>query len=126
MLKKKIGLEVIERGWSGHYGIGYYKIPSTLIIPENCERIGPYTFSCSKLRKVIIPESVDWIGLAAFYGCWWLEEVVIPGSVDWICGSAFEDCFRATVTLEKPKREFKYIAGDTFEGCKDVKEETRS
>lgn len=103
MLKKKIGLEVIERGWSGHYGIGYYKIPSTLIIPENCERIGSYTFTCSKLRKVIIPKSVDWIGYAAF---------------------AY--CKGATIILKKAESEFKEILPLAFKDCKYVKEEVRN
>lgn len=95
MLKKRLGINAIERNWTmGKNSSNCFKIPSTLIIPEGCWEIG----------------------IAAFYGCWWLEEVRIPGSVDWIWSSAFEDCFRATVILEKPKREFMYIADDTFEG----------
>lgn len=93
MLKKRLGIEAIERGWSGHYGISYYKIPSTLIIPEGCERIGDYTFRCCwDIKRVVIPESVESIGEEAFYDCRGLVKVVILGSVKRISYGAFWGC----------------------------------
>ena len=42
MLKKKLGIESVERNWSvsAGYLIDYYKIPSSLVIPEGCEKVG--------------------------------------------------------------------------------------
>lgn len=107
MLKKRLGAEAIESSWSFDYIYLYYKIPSTLIIPEGCKVIGRYAFQgcCDRLKKVVIPESVDWIGNCAFLGC----------------GSE--------VILRKPKSKFKEIGEDAFSFCKSVeyvKEKTRN
>ena len=98
MLKKRLGIEAIESDWSLYR---YFKIPSTLIIPEGCEKI------------------TNW----AFYDCSWLEKVVISGSVKVIGDCAFNKCKNATIILRKPRRKFKKIAKNTFYSVRDVKEE---
>ena len=130
MLKKRLGVEAIEREWNLHYHLSnhYFKIPSTLIIPESCEKIGFAAFrGCKELKKVVIPESVEEIGYCAFRNCTCLEEVVIPGSVEWIVDRSFEGCIDAVVILGKPRSEFKFIGRyRVFDDVKDVKEEIRS
>ena len=71
MLKKKLGIHAIERDWGVIYRpYSYYKLPSTLTIPEGCKKVGGYAFwSCDKLGKVVIPGSVEKIGEFAFWGC---------------------------------------------------------
>ena len=105
MLKKKLGVEAIERSWSIIVKINvqtYFKVSPTLIIPEGCERIGSL----------------------AFWGCEKLEKVIIPGSVKEIGYSAFYKCKNATIILRKPKSEYtEFIGLYIFDGCKDVKEE---
>lgn len=137
MLKKRLGAEIIERNW--FYAIDnledYSKIPSTLIIPEGCERIGDCAFiECENLREVIIPEKCAqrlkyvggfFIGYAAFEGCKNLIKVEIPESVGHIAGDAFKDCSRATIILRKAK-SVEWIGWNAFKGCKNVKEETRN
>ena len=109
MLKKRLGIEAIERDWSfwKKASVGYFKIPSTLIISENCERVGEGTFSgCGTLlKKVIIPKSVKVIKSRAFWGC-----------------------TNTKIFIETPKEKSKE---DTyaFNGCKNVEyaeKETRS
>lgn len=105
MLKKKLGINAIEMKCDL---VSYFKIPSTLVIPEGCKWIGVHSFSgCRKLKKVIIPESVEWI--ASF---------------------AFRDCNNATIILKKPKSEFEYFGSWALDDCKeiieDVKEEIRN
>ena len=129
MLKKRLGIEAIERNWFYIFGNieDYFKIPSSLTIPEGCERIGEIAFSeCEKLREVTFPESVEWIGYASFSDCVGLKKVVIPESVDWITDDAFSDCYNAVVILKKWRSEFSGIGWHAFKGCKDVKEEIRS
>lgn len=148
--KKKLGIEGIEREWSLSLSI-YYKISSTLIIPEGCEKIGFAAFrGCKELKSVVIPgnvktiqnfafkgcdklerveilEGVEGIGFCAFRGCSRLEKVVIPGSVEWIVDRSFEGCVDATVILEKPRSEYKFIGRyRVFDDVKDVKEEIRA
>ena len=146
MLKKKLGAEaigrivVVER---------YFKIPTSLIIPDGCKRIGNSAFECCKsLREVIIPKSVKWIdGNAfsnckklekviisegveeiwhhAFAGCDKLKKVVIPKSVNFIGTRAFRECYNATIILRKHKKDFAEIGDYAFIYCKNVKKEIR-
>ena len=108
MLKKRLGIEAIEIvDWDYDFIYSYYKIPSTLVIPEGCKKIGKYVF----------------------YECWNLKKVVIPGSVDRIGDAAFYGCDDAEVIIEKLESEFKRIGDQAFWECKSVKyaeEETRS
>ena len=93
MLKKRLGIEAMERSWE--FGISYfYKIPSTLIISESCEKIGDRAFECCwKLRKVTIPGSVEEIGDYAFAGCMNAKIIVGPRCrVKDIGRYAFKDC----------------------------------
>ena len=107
MLKKKLGINAIERYWCGSLlkrAVPYYfKVPSALIISEGCKKIGERAFEyCDRLEKVVIPKSVERIGDCAFWGC-----------------------KNATITLKKHKSEFEYLNSTAFEDCKDVKEKIR-
>ena len=127
MLKKKLGIEAIEKNWDFIRAIHvhtYFKVSSTLIIPEACKKIGEYSFyNCERLKEVIIPGKVERIGDCAFEWCDNLKEVVIPESVKKIGGEAFRGCKNATIILKKPNFAFEkgYRA---FWGCEDVEEET--
>ena len=145
MLKKRLGAEGIEKVWSEGHISYYYKIPTSIIIPEGCKEIGYYAFlDCRKLKKVEIPGSVKSIGVHAFNGCYNLKEVVIPegvesighyafyccrdlkkveisGSVEYIDSWAFGGCENAEVILKKPWSEFKGIASNAFMNCKSVR-----
>ena len=63
-----------------------------ITIPDNVKRIEKNAFALSKIENIIIPESVTFIGRAAFYGCHLLKKITIPGSVNSIDESVFEDC----------------------------------
>ena len=77
MLKKKLGAEGIERNWSGECISRYFKIPSTLIIPDGCKKTGNWVFQyCTILKEVIISEGCKRIGIDAFKGCEKLEKLV--------------------------------------------------
>lgn len=109
MLKKKLGIECIELDWNERFDFiyDYYKIPSTLIIPKGCMKVGR----------------------SAFEGCKKLRKVEISGNVDWINSNAFRGCTKATIILKKPESEFKYIGKDAFIRCKSVEyaeEKTRN
>ena len=98
MLKKKLGLEAIEEvNWDYSLVYDYYKIPSTLTIPESCREINSRVFwNCYQLKKVVIPESVEIIGDGAFY-----------------------ECSNAEIILKKPMRKFS-IGINAFRYCKSV------
>lgn len=121
MLKKRLGLEVIERS---HLRTRcYFKIPSSLIIPESCKNIGSSAFeNCISLKEVVISGSVEWIGKYAFEDCWWLRKVVIPGNVKIIEDNAFWGCEEATIMImnKSSEKDFKYLGRKAFSDCKEV------
>ena len=81
----------------------YFKVPSTLIVPEGCEKIGHFAFEfCSRLEEVKIPKNVEEIGYRAF-----------------------GECNNATIILRKLESEFKEIEDEAFYGVRYVKEEIR-
>ena len=60
-------------------------------------KIDDYLFKgCSKLKSIIIPNTVTSIGSEAFRNCTSLTSVTIPNSVTSIGGHAFEGCTRLT------------------------------
>ena len=105
MLRKKLGTEAIERNWGWEKNLtNHFKIPSPLIIPEGCEKIGRNAFrGCEELEKVEIPKSVEKIGYCAF------------------C-----DCYNATIILRKKEENFKFLGVCAFDCVIDVKEEIRN
>ena len=149
MLKKRLGTEAIE---NGRYLRNSFIIPSSLIISEGCECIEISAFEgCFRLKKVVIPKSVKWIGYYAFCGCTSLKEVVISEGVkrvmDWafvrcddlrevvISGSvkeinnwAFGGCTSAEITIENTEKSI-VVGRCVFDGCRKVRyaeEETRN
>lgn len=148
MLKKKLGVEAVEMDWPDDVEElkDYYKVPTTIIIPPGCERIGDFAFwECEKVKEVIIPKGVEEIGYKAFFECTELEEVEIPEGVRNVGKSAFEKCrilkeveipesvevisqfafwgcVKATIILKNSGKDFKIIGIDAFLNCKDVKD----
>ena len=78
--------------------------------------IGDYAFNCRGLTSVEIPNSVEFIGTAAFAHCRKLEKLVIPNSVAIIGNEAFGGCEKlADVSLPENVRE---IGNGTFGECR--------
>jgi len=127
MLKKRLGVEAIEKGSRiGGRLATNFKIPSTLVIPESCERIGNCAFYyCQKLKEVVISGSVKEINIDAFYNCTNLRKAIISRGVEVIGSNTFYNCEKAVIILEKARNEFEYIGTGAFRGCRDVKEEIR-
>lgn len=122
MLKKKLGLSAIERNWeqSSPRVRNIYKIPSSLVIPESCRKIGDWAFwKCKELREVEIPESVEEIGEDAFYDCYNLKKVIIPESVESIEGWSFWGC----VSLREVKipKSCRRIKDSAFANCRNLR-----
>ena len=121
MLKKKLGIEGIERDWPSDEEElkDFFKVSSTLIIPEGCDHIGEYAFwSYNELKEVIIPKGVESIGYKAFFECRELEKVEILGSVRTIGKSSFERCVKLKKVIISEGVEV--IAAYAFWGCKEA------
>lgn len=122
MLKKKLGLNAIEKNWEqiSLRVRNIYKIPSTLIIPESCRKIGDWAFwRCGELREVGIPGSVKEIGEHAFYDCYNLKKVEIPESVESIEEWGFWGC--ASLREVKIPKSCKRIKDRAFADCLNLR-----
>lgn len=146
MLKKRLGIEAIELDQirkTEDFTLSRFKIPSFLIIPEDCECIEISAFDgCQNLKKVVIPKSVKWIGYYAFcnctslkeviisegvkrildwafFSCFRLEKVVIPKSVKEIYNWAFGGCTSAEITIENTEKSIA-VGRCVFDGCRKV------
>ena len=74
--------------------------------------------NCTKLREVVIPNTITSIGDEAFYGCSSLASVTIPESVTSIGKSAFYNC-RSLTSVIIPDGVTS-IGSSTFYGCSSL------
>ena len=95
---------------------GYGSKVKKVIINESVASIGAEAFrGCSGLTSITIPSSVTSIGCGAFMGCSGLTSITIPSSVTNIGACAFEDCTGLTsITIPSSVTS---IGDYTFSGC---------
>ncbi len=83
--------------YSGKYLLdARYDIESDVAIKEGTESIAAYTFCFSDVTSVKLPESLKYIGEAAFVECDSLTDITLPSKLEKICGYAFEYCTALT------------------------------
>lgn len=87
-------------------------------VPSNATQIGGGAFKYSQLTKIVIPESVQIIGLCAFQDCKTLCEVIMDFGVLEICQSAFSNC-KNLKHIVIPDSLIK-VADWAFVGCKSL------
>ena len=68
----------------------------TIIIPYSVKTIADYAFhSCHYIEEVFIPEGyLESIGFESFKNCTRLSRVILPTSLEYIYNNAFESCKR--------------------------------
>ena len=94
-------------------------IPSTVIYNNKSYSVTGISSSaflnCTKLKSIIIPNSVEDIGVDAFSGCEELQSVTLPNSITIIDNGVFRNC-KALKSIQIPKSvtRIEYYA---FKGC---------
>lgn len=66
-----------------NYFYGNYYLDE-IVVPGNCKNIGSYAFGGTSITKAILEEGVQSISYNAFFRCPRLKRVVLPPSVDFI------------------------------------------
>lgn len=84
-------------------------------IPWGITKIGTGAFSESKLKSIVIPDSVTSIGANAFGNCSNLTDIYIPNSVKEFSIQAFRGC-RKLKAIRIPN-SVTNISEGTFDGC---------
>ncbi len=99
------------------------KIPiKECIIPKSVYVIGDYAFSENNhhyIESVILHDKITCIGDWAFDNCLKLKEIIVPDSVEYIGKGAFAGSGIERVVLGKNIRKIEKF---TFSGCKNLKE----
>lgn len=103
---------------------GYTGTATSISIPSEIDGmkvtgIAGYAFDGSGVTKVVIPDSVEWIGESAFANCITLLNVSIPDSVTEIMEHCFDGCISIReLTLPAGLKTIGYRA---FGNCKSLK-----
>lgn len=86
-----------------------------IILPNSINDIGVRTFSKTAIEEFVLPENIEYIGDDCFLSCEKLKEIVIPIGVVSIGKNAFYDC----VLLEKVilPETIVSIGSQAFSGC---------
>ncbi len=79
------GVTTIPAWLFGHHS----GITGNLVIPEGVTRIEKDAFSYAEITSVTLPQSLQYIGWGAFYGCYNLTSVTFPNAVDTIMNYSF-------------------------------------
>lgn len=136
---------------------GYYNTPLVLrgelfvggkplgekpILPQGMTEIKPLTFAHTKIREIVIPDSVTKIGAMAFEECYFLRSVQLPEGLTEISDHAFAFCFELE-KIDLPEqlthigewafidcklfteitfpKSLRYCGNGAFHGCEDIK-----
>ncbi len=97
-------------------------VPETSPEGDKVTAIGNYAFRGAEVKKIVLPDTVTKVGLAAFNQCRQLETVVLPDSIIHIGYDAFYDCHSlAEVRIPSGITE---LSPDLFYGCQALKRVT--
>lgn len=90
---------------------------NTIIIKNGITSIGNYAFANTrKLTKIAIANSVEFVGIAAFYATG-ISEINMPNSIKTISKLAFANSQIKKITLS---RGLKYVAERVFYNCQNL------
>lgn len=99
-------------------------VPDTILIPAEIEgfpvtRIDEKVFENGIMSKIVLPNTIMYIGPNAFQRCFLIEEMIIPDSVIEIGDAAFSGC----LNLKKIEisRSVSSIGKGIFSGCPELK-----
>lgn len=88
---------------------------SEVSLPSSLTTIGERAFYQCAVKDIVLPASVDSIGMFAFSGCAGLQTVKFPANLKKISISAFEDCSLLS-SIELPDG-LEYIGENAFADC---------
>ena len=91
---------------------------SGLILPDSLEAIGISAFQNNGFEEIVIPDNVKSIEKGSFWGCSSLKTITLPASLASIGASAFKNCDRLeTVNYKGTQAQWVQIKIDDY--CND-------
>ena len=144
MLHLPDGLEVVGAEWFNSAKIEKLIVPSCMKVlgdrafsecrclrevifepGSKLERIEACCFDRCNLTKIVLPESVQYIGEFCFSDCLNLREVVIPRSVRKIDGFTFSRCRQLSSLVFEEGSQLTHIGHYAFDGTQLTPEQRR-
>ena len=105
----------------GSNAFWFFKNLKKVTLPDSVQYIGDEAFVwCLGLEEIVFSDNTKSIGVQAFASCWNLKNVEIPDSVTYLGSGAFATCL-ALETVSLPKGITK-IEDAMFADCKQLKE----
>lgn len=99
----------------GHYAFDYDIHIERVVIPDTVRWIGINAFvDCTSLREVVLPQGLEALYTQAFGGCKSLARIEIPGNVHTIISNPFSGCPIAAFVVAPENRHFKAVDGVIF------------
>lgn len=96
-----------------------YKYITKVIVEEGITSIANNAFENTKIREVVLPNTIEEIGEAAFSGCEHLREINLPEGLRRIGRSAFLNCIKLE-NIVLP-RSIKFLSESIFCFCTGLK-----
>ena len=90
----------------------------TVVLPATLKEIGASAFYGSSITSIVIPNSVETVGISAFENCTKLTEVTISNKLTSIPSAMFRSCF-SLKTIEFPN-SVTSIGSSAFSNCYDL------
>lgn len=113
----------------GEMGLDDFMSAEVMILPDSVERIGLWTFlGLRYLESIHLPKNLKEIGNNAFQDCTSLRSITIPDSVEYVAAAWFKGCARLEkIVLPENIRwdqrgSGSVVGSSMFEGCRSLKE----
>lgn len=104
---------------TGHYIFKDCSALESIILPENLWFIGCSAFEGTSLKRMIIPDKVQYLRTYAFSNCASLEELILPSSLMEIAFGCFKDCtLLDNIVIPDNVTE---LGSSAFENCSSLK-----
>ncbi|MBR2954435.1 MAG: leucine-rich repeat domain-containing protein [Clostridia bacterium] len=110
------GMKVTKIGNNAFKDVNRYAL-AKVVIPDTVTYIGNHAFYDKTETEIILPDTLKYIGNYAFYRCWKMttNDLYIPEGAEYIGHYAFEDANLNSITIAD-QENFKMGAG-VFDSC---------
>ena len=88
-------------------------------LPENVTEIGSCAFAETGLKQIILPNSIETLGIYTFRGCTSLTSITLSNKIEYIAARMFENC-TSLETITLPDTVIT-INDNAFNGCTSLK-----
>ena len=102
------------------FGLAGYSGITSISLPPSVKRLADRAFSNTKIKSIVLPENLEYIGEGAFGSCGELRKITIPAKVETLASAAFSGCEKLYEVLLAENSSLRYIGSGAFSGCRNL------